>query len=142
MVGCNFRQMFKRTVRGACDAEQMIGRLRSRQVWQFFGVLPRASMPLAVAWWVLVVARGALPAVFAVAMGRLVGTVQQRGELLGPLVLVGVTFVLLQVLMPIHQAVSSNLGSKGSGIWRTPRWLRICRSRASSTMGRPGRRCT
>ncbi len=69
-------------------------------------------MPLAVAWWLLVVARGALPAVFAVAMGRVIGTVQRHGELAGSLVLVGVTFVLLQVLMPIHQAVSSNLGSK------------------------------
>lgn len=69
-------------------------------------------MPLAVVWWVLLVVRGALPAVFAVAMGRLVGTVQHQGDLAGPLVLVGVTFVLLQVLMPVQQAVSSNLGSK------------------------------
>lgn len=86
--------------------------MQARQEWQFFAVLPRASMPLAVVWWLLVVARGALPAVFAIAMGRLIGTVQRHGDLAGSLVLVGITFVLLQVLMPIHQAVSSNLGSK------------------------------
>ncbi|MDX6260179.1 MAG: ATP-binding cassette, subfamily bacterial, partial [Kribbellaceae bacterium] len=117
--------MFKRSVGWACDAEQMVGRLRGRQVWQFFGVLPRASMPLAVVWWVLLAVRGALPAVFAVAMGRLVGTVQQHGELAGPLVLVGVTFVLLQVLMPVQQAVSSNLGSKVAA-WLNDELARAC----------------
>lgn len=80
--------------------------MQARQEWQFFAVLPRASMPLAVVWWLLVAARGALPAVFAIAMGRLIGTVQRHGDLAGSLVLVGITFVLLQVLMPIHQAVS------------------------------------
>ena len=82
-------------------------------------------MPLAVAWWLLLVARGALPAIFAVAMGRLIGTVQQHGELAGPLVLVGVTFVLLQVLMPVHQAVSSNLGSKVAA-WLNDELARSC----------------
>jgi ABC-type multidrug transport system fused ATPase/permease subunit len=89
----------------------MIARLRSRPEWQFFTVLPRASAPLAVLWWLLLVVRGLLPAFFAVAMGNLVGTVQRGGDLAGPLTAVGIAFVLLQVLMPIHQAVSSNLGS-------------------------------
>jgi len=93
-------------------------------------VLPRASMPLALAWWLLVLTRGALPAVFAVAMGRLIGTVQGHGELTGSLVLVGITFVLLQVLMPIHQAVSSNLGSKVAA------WLND--ELATSCVGPPG----
>jgi ABC-type multidrug transport system fused ATPase/permease subunit len=103
----------------------VISKLRARQEWQFFAVLPRASMPLAVAWWLLLVARGALPAIFAVAMGRLIGTVQQHGRLAGPLVLVGVTFVLLQVLMPVHQAVSSNLGSKVAA-WLNDELARSC----------------
>ncbi len=89
-------------------------RLLERPEWQFFGVLPRADRGLAAAWWVLLVARGVLPAVFAVAMGWLVGAVQ-RGESLGaPLGLMGTTFVLLQVLTPVHQAVSANLGSRVS----------------------------
>ncbi|GAA3078270.1 ABC transporter ATP-binding protein [Kribbella aluminosa] len=91
-----------------------MSRLRGRPEWRFFGVLPRADRGLAAAWWGLLVARGALPAVFAVAMGWLVGAVQHRGPLAGPLVLMGVTFVLLQVLTPVHQAVSANLGNRVS----------------------------
>ncbi|MFD7153449.1 ABC transporter ATP-binding protein [Kribbella sp. NPDC059898] len=92
----------------------MVSRLRARAEWQFFGVLPRADRGLAAAWWVLLLAPGALPAVFAVAMGWLVGAVQHREGLARPLVLMGVTFVLLQVLTPVHQAVSANLGNRVS----------------------------
>ncbi|HXT21991.1 MAG TPA: ABC transporter ATP-binding protein, partial [Thermoanaerobaculia bacterium] len=92
-------------------------RLRQRQEWQFFAALPRADRPLAVGWWAVLVARGLLPALFAVAMGALVGAVA-RGEALGaPLALAGAAFVLLQVLAPIHQALSYNLGD------RTAAWL-------------------
>src|SRR5215207_1151916 len=90
----------------------MTARLRRRQEWQFFAVLPRASAPLAALWWLLLLCRGALPALFALAMGQLIGTVQHSGELAGPLTRVGIAFILMQVLMPIHQAVSSNLGSR------------------------------
>lgn len=90
----------------------MIARVRSRPEWQFFAVLPRANALLTALWWVLLLTRGALPAIFAVAMGRLIGTVQDGGVLAGPLTLVGITFVLLQVLTPLHQAISSNLGSQ------------------------------
>ena len=38
----------------------MIARLRQRQEWQFFGVLPKADGPLALTWWSLVVLRGIL----------------------------------------------------------------------------------
>ncbi|TQJ19116.1 ATP-binding cassette subfamily B protein [Kribbella jejuensis] len=88
--------------------------LRGRREWRLFAVLPRADRGLAVAWWVLLVARGALPAVFAVAMGWLVGSVQHGDALAAPLGLMGTTFVLLQVLTPVHQAVSANLGSRVS----------------------------
>jgi ABC-type multidrug transport system fused ATPase/permease subunit len=50
-------------------------------------------------------------------MGRLVGVVQTGESLTGPLALVGVVFVLLQVLGPIHTAASANLGD------RTAAWL-------------------
>jgi ATP-binding cassette, subfamily B, bacterial len=50
-------------------------------------------------------------------MGALVGAVQQGSNLAGPLTAVGIIFILLQVLAPIHQAVSANLGS------RTAAWL-------------------
>ncbi len=95
----------------------MIERLRARNEWKFAGVLPQADRALAAAWWTLLVLRGLLPALFAIAMGRLVGAVQRGDELAAPLGLVGVVFVLLQVLSPIHHAVGANLGS------RTAAWL-------------------
>jgi ABC-type multidrug transport system fused ATPase/permease subunit len=92
-------------------------RLRDRQEWQFFGVLPRADPVLATLWWIVLVARAALPALFALTMGVLIGAVERGDDLAGPLTLVGVVFVLLQILTPIHQAISANLGS------RTAAWL-------------------
>jgi ABC-type multidrug transport system fused ATPase/permease subunit len=89
-----------------------VRRLRERNEWKFFGVLPNAGRLLAAAWWVLLVLRGLLPAVFAIAMGALVGAVQRGDSLAGPLALVGAVFVLLQVLSPLHQAVSANLGDR------------------------------
>jgi len=91
--------------------------LRERQEWQFFGVLLRANPPLAVAWWVLLALRAVLPAVFAIAMGALVGAVQRGDDLAAPLMLAGAVFVLLQVLTPIHTAIGANLGD------RTAAWL-------------------
>ncbi|MEU8223798.1 ATP-binding cassette domain-containing protein [Kribbella sp. NPDC048915] len=91
-----------------------MNRVRGRAEWQFFGVLSRADRGLAAAWWGLLVARGALPAVFAIAMGALIGAVQRGDSLAGPLSFMGTTFVLMQVLTPVHQAVSANLGSRVS----------------------------
>ena len=90
----------------------MIDRLRARAEWKFFGVLPKADRPLAIAWWVAVSMRGLLPALFAIAMGALVGAVQRGNPLFAPLTAVGVVFVLLQVLPPLHHAVGANLGSR------------------------------
>ena len=95
----------------------MLKRLRRREEWQFAAVLPRADAWLAALWWTLLVARGLLPALFAIAMGRLVGAVQAQADLALPLTSVGVVFVALQVLTPLHQAVGANLG------FRTAAWL-------------------
>jgi len=92
-------------------------RLQQRVEWQFFGVLPKADRSLATAWWAVLVLRGVLPAAFAIAMGVLVGAVQQGDSLARPLALASVVFVLLQILTPIHQAISANLGD------RTAAWL-------------------
>jgi ABC-type multidrug transport system fused ATPase/permease subunit len=90
----------------------MLRWLRERKEWQFFAALPRADRRLALTWWAVVALHGLLPAVFAVAMGRLVDAVQ-GGELLAfPLGVVGVAFVLLQVLTPVQTAVSHNLGDR------------------------------
>jgi ABC-type multidrug transport system fused ATPase/permease subunit len=95
----------------------VLRRLRQRQEWAFFGVLPRADRALAVTWWAVLVLRGVLPALFAIAMGTLVGAVQRGDDLAVGLTAVGVVFVALQVLAPLHQAIGANLGD------RTAAWL-------------------
>jgi ABC-type multidrug transport system fused ATPase/permease subunit len=92
-------------------------RLTERKEWKFFGVLPKADPGLAGAWWTALLLRGILPAAFAIAMGVLVGAVRRGDPLAGPLAFAGTIFVLLQVLSPVHQAVSANLGD------RTAAWL-------------------
>jgi len=95
----------------------VLQRLIERKEWKFFAVLPKADPGLAAAWWTSLLLRGFLPAVFAIAMGVLVGAVQRGDRLAGPLALAGTIFVLLQILSPIHQAISTNLGD------RTAAWL-------------------
>jgi ABC-type multidrug transport system fused ATPase/permease subunit len=72
----------------------------------------RADQRLASLWWGILVLRGLLPAGFAIAMGALVGAVQAGDPLGGPLTLMGVVFVLLQVLTPLHLAVGYNVGDR------------------------------
>jgi len=86
--------------------------LRQRQEWIFFAALPKADSLLAVTWWAIVILRGILPALFAIAMGLLVAAVQRGDSLVNPLAIVGIDFVLLQVLTPIQTAVSHNLGDR------------------------------
>jgi ABC-type multidrug transport system fused ATPase/permease subunit len=88
-----------------------------RKEWKFFSTLPKADPGLAATWWMTVLLRGILPAVFGIAMGVLVGEVQRGQSLRGSLAFACIIFVLLQVLGPIHQAVSANLGD------RTAAWL-------------------
>ena len=95
----------------------MLGRLRASNGWKFAGVLLQADRSLALVWWIVLVLRGLLPALFAIAMGWLIGAVQRGGSLATPLAVVALVFVLLQVLSPIHQAIGANLGS------RTAAWL-------------------
>jgi ATP-binding cassette, subfamily B, bacterial len=95
----------------------MLSRLRARNEWKFFSVLPRADRPLTLLWWLVLVLRGVLPALFAIAMGALVGAVERGEGLVGALTSVGIVFVLLQTLAPMHQVLSNNLGD------RTAAWL-------------------
>src|SRR5687768_15775702 len=91
--------------------------ITQRKEWQFFSVLPKADPALAAAWWAVLILRGILPAVFAIVMGALIAVVQRGGSLTAPLTAMAVTFVLLQVLPPIHTAIGANLGD------RTAAWL-------------------
>src|SRR5437867_860333 len=95
----------------------MMQRLQDRNEWKFFSVLPKASHALAAVWWLLVGLRGVLPAVFAIAMGIVVRSVQHGESLISPLLFSSVVFLLIQILAPIHQSVGANLGD------RTAAWL-------------------
>jgi ATP-binding cassette subfamily B protein len=91
--------------------------LREHNAWKLFAVLPKADRTLAVAWWVVLILRGVLPAAFAIAMGVLVGAVQRGDSLSVPLTFAGAVFILLQTLSPIQQGIGANLGD------RTAAWL-------------------
>jgi ATP-binding cassette, subfamily B, bacterial len=103
----------------------MLRRLFDSKEWKFFSVLPKADPALAATWWTVLVARGVLPAMFGVAMGVLVAAVERSGGLAGPLLFVGVLFLLLQVLPPIHQAISLALGDRTSA-WLYDRLTEAC----------------
>src|SRR5438132_12793734 len=69
---------------GGRSARRRMRGLRERQEWQFFQALPRADRRLAAAWWAILIARGVLPAGFAVTVGVLVAAVQRGHSLAGP----------------------------------------------------------
>src|SRR5437870_4298158 len=58
-------------------------------------------------------------------MGGLVGAVERGGGLAAPLGVVGVVFILLQVLSPMHHAVGANLGSR-TAAWFYDRLTAAC----------------
>jgi ATP-binding cassette subfamily B protein len=99
--------------------------LRQRQEWRLFVALHRAAPALSTIWWLLLLLRAVLPAVFAIGTGFVVSAVESHGSLGPPLTFVGVTFVVLQVLPPVHQAVGANLGSRASA-WLNDRLMVAC----------------
>jgi len=92
-------------------------RTRERQELRLAAALSRADRPMAAGWWSLLAVRGLLPAAFSIATGVLVGAIQHHGDLAVALTVVGVLFIGLQVLGPLHTALSANLGD------RTSAWL-------------------
>lgn len=100
-------------------------RLTARPEWQFATVLPKASSMLAACWWLLLILRGLLPAGFAIVMGYLIGAVQAGESLVVPLAAVAIVFLGLQILAPLHLAVSKNLGSR-TAAWLYDQLARLC----------------
>ncbi|MDH3299328.1 MAG: ABC transporter ATP-binding protein/permease [Acidimicrobiia bacterium] len=80
----------------------------------FFRTLFRASRTLTVLWWGLLVVGGVLPAVFAVASGSLIRAVEGGAALRGPLAVIGIVFVSMQVINPLHEAMGQLLGRRTS----------------------------
>ena len=98
-------------------ARSLLRRTKARQELQLAAALSRADRPMATGWWSLLGVRGLLPAGFSVATGVLVGAISHHASLAVPLIVVGVLFVGLQVLGPLHTSLSANLGD------RTAAWL-------------------
>jgi ABC-type multidrug transport system fused ATPase/permease subunit len=103
----------------------VLKRLRARQEWIFFAMLPQAAPGLAFGWWLVLVTRGVLPVIFGIAMGVLVGAVQHGTSLTASLLFAGVAFILLQVLIPIHTAIGANLGDR-SASWLYDQLTEAC----------------
>ncbi|HEY7278545.1 MAG TPA: ABC transporter ATP-binding protein [Trebonia sp.] len=95
----------------------LLTQIRERQEMRLAAALWYADRPMAAGWWGLLAARGVLPAGFAIATGVLVSAVERRSGLAAPLIAVAVVFTLMQVLGPLHTALSANLGD------RTAAWL-------------------
>jgi ABC-type multidrug transport system fused ATPase/permease subunit len=73
----------------------------------------------------MVVARGALPAGFAIAMGATVGAVQSGRPLALPLATTAAAFVGMSALGPVHDALGAGLGARVSA-WLHQRLLDAC----------------
>ncbi|HVV35354.1 MAG TPA: ATP-binding cassette domain-containing protein [Acidimicrobiales bacterium] len=91
-----------------------MGRIRQSAEYRFLTLLTRVDPVLGGGWWLFIVVRAALPALFALAMGQLIGVVQGHHALGGPLVTVGVLFGLMEVLPPINATLSTNLAQKAT----------------------------
>lgn len=90
----------------------MVDRQRWRDNWLFFAELPRAEGTLAAAWWVLVVLRGVLPALFAIATGVLVAALQRSAGLPLAIATVGGLYIVVQVIAPLQGVVGTSLGER------------------------------
>jgi ABC-type multidrug transport system fused ATPase/permease subunit len=90
----------------------MAGSLRQRPETRFFATVWRAAPGLAATWWLLFAVRSVLPAGMSLALGWLLSAITRDVSLAGPLTLVGCTLAATLVLQPLHQLVSSNLGSR------------------------------
>jgi ATP-binding cassette subfamily B protein len=102
----------------------MIAALRERNEWKFVGILPQADRTLAITWWAVLVLRGVVPAIFAIAMGMLVGAVQRGDSLAAPLALVAAVFVPLQVVT--HPSCHRRESGSRTAAWLYDRLTTAC----------------
>ena len=78
----------------------------------FFKTMYTASPVATIVWWGLLLAGGLLPVGFALAMGGLITSVEKGNTLTGPLTFIGIVFVAMQVVNPVHVSIGQNLGRK------------------------------
>ncbi len=90
----------------------MLERVRKSAEYQFLTLLTRVDAGLGAGWWLLILVRAVLPAAFALSMGSLITAVNDGNEVGASLYAVGGLFFAMQMLPPIHGAISANLASK------------------------------
>ncbi len=95
-------------------ADEQRKRLSDQTLVVFARTLHRAAGGLSTAWWILLLAGGLLPTLFAVATGAVVDAVENAASLTGPLVAVGAAFTAMQIIGPIHTTVGQQLGRRGA----------------------------
>ncbi|CAA9548923.1 MAG: hypothetical protein AVDCRST_MAG43-889, partial [uncultured Thermomicrobiales bacterium] len=98
----------------AVGGSARITRLTSGNQWRFFRALSRASRGLAITWMGLIVARGLLPIALVLAIGDVVTSVDDSGDVTRGLIVVAIVFTLAQILAAVHTQVSVNLGDRMS----------------------------
>lgn len=96
--------------------------LRRSPGWAFLTVLRKVAPAKTIAWWALILLRGGLPAAFTLAVGALVGAVQRGEGVTVPIAVVGLVFVLMTMLAPLHEALSADLGQR-TGAWLIDRLM-------------------
>ncbi|MGH1493856.1 MAG: ABC transporter ATP-binding protein [Acidimicrobiales bacterium] len=92
----------------------LLERFWGHQQIVFFRTLYRAAPLLTVLWFGLMLLGGLLPVIFAVATGQIINSVDRSESLTGPLITLGVTFIVMQVINPIHVAIGQNLGRRAA----------------------------
>ena len=79
---------------------------------RFFAAIHGAAAGWSFAWWLLLIVRGILPTGLSVCFGWLVSAIARDVSPTAPLIGVGISFILLVVLLPVHTMVSANLGDR------------------------------
>ena len=92
----------------------MVQRVRKSAEYQFLLLLTRVDGRLGGAWWLLILLRAVLPAVFALSMGSLITAVNDGQQVGASLYALGGLFIAMQTLPPLHAAISANLAAKTS----------------------------
>jgi ATP-binding cassette, subfamily B, bacterial len=89
-----------------------MARFAARDDVRFFAALYRAAPGWASLWWLLTVVRSVVPSLVSVGLGWLLAAITDDLSLTGPLLVVGGSLSASLVLHPVHQLVSSLLGSR------------------------------